>query len=145
MQHAGVSLHGGKRGLDTQSWKLISRDTSSLFPRDDASHPYSAESDEAIYSHISPHGADGFPLTLEIEGLIRLVKPSKDLAGEVEVILRAKIVEDGSKGIEAGTPINLTVHWGWNLGAFNGVESESIAEHSLYLDVSCSPAELSAC
>ena len=132
----GISLHGGKRGLDTEAWKLITRQSSSLFPTNDPTYPFSTDSEEAIYSITSPHGADGFPLTLEIEGLIRLGTSSEDLAGEIEVVLRAKIVEDGSEGIDRGTPINLTIHWGWNLASFDGKQAEDISEHRLYLDVS---------
>lgn len=136
---ARVCLHGGATGLDTQEWTLVSRADSKLFPSDDSAFPLldSARGDEAIYRFLSPAGTDGFPLTLEIEGLVQVKKPEEESGvaqGVVVVVLRAKIVEDGSDGIEFGTPVNLTVHWGFNLGSFDGVEDESVKEHKLWID-----------
>lgn len=132
---SGVCLHGGPRGLDTQEWTAVSRASSALFPSADAAFPEVAGSEgkEAIYRVVSEAGSNGFPLTLEIEGLV-VVKDHKVL-----VVLRAKIVDDGAKGIAEGTPVNLTVHWGWNLGSFNGVESDTILKHKLWIDVNSFP------
>lgn len=77
---------------------------------------------------MSPAGSDGFPLTLEIEGLI-----STNLLS-VTVVLRARIVDDGAAGMDKGTPVNLTAHWGWNLATFDGAE-EDVLGHRLFVDV----------
>jgi len=59
----------------------------------------------------SPAGVDGFPCTLEIEALVSVEAPKEDGLGQVKIVLRSKIKEDGDTDIEKGTPVNLTVHW----------------------------------
>ncbi|KAM0746391.1 galactose mutarotase-like protein [Meredithblackwellia eburnea MCA 4105] len=126
----GVFLHGGAAGFDVKEWKEIERSTSALFPENDLSFPASPDVNEALYRYVSPAGEEGFPLTLEVEGLV-FAKKSKSTVG---VVLRAKIVEDGAEGLDKGTPVNLTVHWGFNLSSFDGEESESILDHKLWID-----------
>jgi galactose mutarotase-like enzyme len=45
--------------------------------------------------------------------------------------MRAKLEDEKTKG----TPVNLTIHWGFNLGGKKG-EKDDIKEHKLWLDVS---------
>lgn len=52
--------------------------------------------------------------------------------GRVTVVLRAKIVDDGSEESKRGTPINLTVHWGFMLDHVAG----DIKAHKMWIDVS---------
>lgn len=110
----------------------ITRATSALFKADDPAFPQVAtgQGEEALFRTVSPAGEAGFPLTVEIEGLAFVTEL------KVKYVLRAKIVEDGDAAIAKGTPVNLTVHWGWNLGAFDGVAKETVLDHKMWIDVS---------
>lgn len=110
-----VTLHGGAQGVDTQAWTLIDRRTSTLFTSSDSTYPPTSPSvgEEAIYRLVSKGGADGFPLTLEIEGLVVVraaeLDSRKESLGKVTVALRAKIVEDETSSeaaLKAGTPVS---------------------------------------
>ncbi|KAI5475848.1 aldose 1-epimerase [Pseudohyphozyma bogoriensis] len=142
----GVCLHGGKRGLDTQVWTLVDRQSSTLFPTSDEVYPPApASTSEAVYRHVSPAGADGFPLTVEFETLVQVSEPAAEdgpagaglnEVGTVKYVIRAKIVEEGKEDEKYGTPLNVTVHWGFNLGKFDGKEDETVRDHKLYIDSS---------
>lgn len=96
----------------------MDRTTSTLFPATDSKYPSTSASvgEEAIYRLVSKGGADGFPLTLEIEGLV-VVKAAESASednslGKVTVALRAKIVEDETSSkaaLEAGTPVSCLI------------------------------------
>ncbi|KAL8277947.1 hypothetical protein RQP46_009579 [Phenoliferia psychrophenolica] len=124
----GVCLHGGDKGIDTQEWTKADRASSSLFPADDATFPTTVDGEEAIYRLVSEAGADGFPLKIEMEGLT-VVKASK-----LAVVLRAKIIDDDVAAAKAGTPVNLTVHWGFNLGNFKAGEREDVLDHKMWIE-----------
>jgi aldose 1-epimerase len=145
---SGVCLHGGAKGIDTQEWTTIDRGASSvfasaLFPVDDATYPPQGE--ESIFRLVSPAGDDGFPLTLEIEGLVQVVK--QGLEPTMMVVLRARVMDDGTPELEMnkGTPVNLTVHWGFHLGSFDGVDDEDVRGHTLWIDVSAHSATPMTC
>ena len=124
-----VCLHGGNIGLDTKDWDKINISNSKLFKKDDL------QVNSIIYSLISSPQDDGFPLSLKIEGAVSL---SSTLEGKVilKVIYRARILEDSSsiETINPCTPINLTLHWGFNVNSDG--QSENILDHKLFLDVS---------
>ncbi|GAA5901762.1 uncharacterized protein JCM6883_000386 [Sporobolomyces salmoneus] len=139
-----VCLHGGDSGFDTLPWTPLPRSDSSLFPLSDPFHcPPPLPSDphapkqaaEQVFRLYSPAGNDGFPCTLINEALVSVEAPEegkkKGELGKVKVVLRSKIVEDGDKDIEKGTPVNLTVHWGFRLDDCQG---QDILNHSLYID-----------
>ncbi|GAA5881954.1 hypothetical protein JCM3774_002087 [Rhodotorula dairenensis] len=150
----GVCLHGGDSGLDTLPWIPIARADSSLFDLNDPAHPIpppaadpNAPVTESSVLHrlISPGGADGFPCSLECECLTVVYAPETAKGvetdvehgkkgrslGKLKVVMRAKIRQDGDEGIPKGTPVNLTVHWGFRLD--DGKE-ENILNHHLFLD-----------
>lgn len=126
-----VCLHGGVQGLDTVPWDTLAPGTSKLFPASEG-WPTSA----LVHRIVSPAGTDGFPLELEIEGLVNVEAPKTgeaDVKGRVQVVLRAKIVDDGSEAVQHGTPVNLTVHWGFNTSEWS---SEDVLGHRLYINAS---------
>lgn len=127
----GVCLHGGEQGLDTLPWDPIILSESTLFSEVDVP---SSSSATAVYRHVSSAGTDGFPCGLEIEGFSSVSASSGESAGKVTVILRAKILEEGAEKGEAekGTPVNLTVHWGFNLGDF---AEETVKGHKMFVNV----------
>lgn len=125
-----------------EEWTPISRSTSTLFPPSDPTFPPPGapdkKVDEVIYRLVSPTGASGFPLELEIEALVVLESPKSSVngsVGSVVYVLRARIVDDGSAEIQFGTPVNLTVHWGFNLASFTGDTSTDILDHKLFVNV----------
>ncbi|SGY78709.1 BQ5605_C008g04920 [Microbotryum silenes-dioicae] len=129
-----VCLHGGRTGIDTVDWDLVaSPSNSKLFTEKELS------SSSTIYRHLSPHGADGFPGDLLIEAFIALSEPNEGeegVAGRLEVVLRANIVE-GEEGMKVdATPLNLTIHWGF--GGFDGREEKDVKEYNLWIAVSLS-------
>ncbi|GAA5936980.1 uncharacterized protein JCM15063_000117 [Sporobolomyces koalae] len=140
-----VCLHGGEAGFDTLPWTRINRPDSSLFPLDDPEHPLPPLASDphapiteasAMFRLYSPAGSDGFPCTLETEALVVVSEPEKGDApdsavGTVKVVLRSRIMPDADPGIEQGTPVNLTVHWGFRLD--DGLEPD-ILGHTLYID-----------
>ena len=129
---AGVCLHGGATGLDTVEWARISVENSTLFSQSDIAQGASAS---AIYRYVSSDGDDGFPLGLEVEGLSTVSPGQGGSAGKVTVVLRAKIIEEGAdeEALNKGTPVNLTVHWGFNLSDFS---TEDVKDHKMYINVS---------
>ncbi|ORY91722.1 galactose mutarotase-like domain-containing protein [Leucosporidium creatinivorum] len=131
----GVCLHGGETGLDTIPWDVVDLATSTLFTEADV--PKGASSN-TIYRHVSSAGTDGFPLGLEIEGFSAVSAPEADNAGKVTVILRARILEEGAEASELakGTPVNLTVHWGFNLSDF---ATEDVKGHKMYINSNQTP------
>ncbi|GAA5969364.1 hypothetical protein JCM3765_001283 [Sporobolomyces pararoseus] len=137
-----VCLHGGDSGFDTLPWTPLNRPDSSLFPLDDPLHPISPlPSDphaprlesEKLFRLFSSSGNDGFPCTLETEALVVVQEEEAEEGkiGKVKVVLRSKIKEDGDKDIEKGTPVNLTVHWGFRL---DDCLDSDILDHTLYID-----------
>ncbi|GAA6009822.1 hypothetical protein JCM11491_000828 [Sporobolomyces phaffii] len=137
-----VCLHGGDSGFDTLPWTPINRPDSSLFPLDDPEHPLPplpsdpkvpVSEANALFRLYSPAGNDGFPCTLETEALVVVEAPKDgdDSLGLVKIVLRSQIKEDGDKDIELGTPVNLTVHWGFRL---DDCLEPDILGHSLYID-----------
>ena len=126
-----MCLHGGDKGIDTQEWTKVDRAGSTLFRPNDATFPTTLGSEEAIYRLVSEAGADGFPLKTEIEGLTVVH------AAKIAVVLRARIIDEDVEAAKAGTPLNLTVHWGFNLGSFRGAEKEDILGHKLWIEVRC--------
>ncbi|GAA5996886.1 uncharacterized protein JCM10292_006064 [Rhodotorula paludigena] len=147
-----VCLHGGDSGFDTLPWTPLGRADSVLFPLDDADHPLpppASSPDEPIteasslHRLYSPAGADGFPCSLEVEALTVVLAPEKDdgvktdvegkpgrILGKVKVVLRAKIREDGDEDIPKGTPLNLTLHWGFRL---DNCREKDVLNHRLWL------------
>ncbi|KDE07927.1 hypothetical protein MVLG_01836 [Microbotryum lychnidis-dioicae p1A1 Lamole] len=124
-----VCLHGGRTGIDTVDWDLVaSPSNSKLFTEKELS------SSSTIYRHLSPHGTDGFPGDLLIEAFIALSEPNEGeegVAGRLEVVLRANIVE-GEEGMKVdATPLNLTIHWGF--GGFDGREEKDVKEYDLWI------------
>jgi aldose 1-epimerase len=111
-------------------WTAISRKESALFPSSDTSFPSTSTS--TIHRLISPAGSDGFPCTLEIEGLVSVSPSEGSSTGKVTVVLRARIVDDGSAEVQKGTPVNLTVHWGFNLSEF---DTEDVLGHKMFINV----------
>jgi galactose mutarotase-like enzyme len=136
-RYIGVCLHGGERGLDTQTWVKIGRNESKLFSTDD-NHDNSV-----IHQHVSPSGSDGFPLTLLIEMKVELGK-DRDGDSTQEFIIRAKVLDDGlatKQELSAGTPVNCTIHWGFhlnnwsNLNNWSSDEREDVLDHKLFVNV----------
>ncbi|GAA5973744.1 hypothetical protein JCM11641_005114 [Rhodosporidiobolus odoratus] len=146
---AGVCLHGGESGFDTLPWTPIARPDSSLFPAEDQDHvvPPPASDPAApitesssLHRLYSPAGADGFPCSLEVEALVTVLAPKEGetrvegrkgrTLGTAKVVFRAKIREDGDEGIKKGTPINLTMHWGFRL---DNDRDPNVLGHRLYL------------
>ncbi|GAA6059648.1 hypothetical protein JCM10212_004151 [Sporobolomyces blumeae] len=151
-----VCLHGGDAGFDTLPWTPIPRPDSALFPLDDPAHPppplpsdphQPPSQQDATFRLYSPAGADGFPCTLETEVLIVVTTPTargesdleegdrasedKESCGKVKVVMRSKIKEDGDKDVEMGTPVNLTVHWGFRL---DDCKNPNVLGHKLFID-----------
>ncbi|GAA5837443.1 hypothetical protein JCM3766R1_000445 [Sporobolomyces carnicolor] len=144
-----VCLHGGDSGFDTLPWTLINRPDSNLFPLDDPEHPVPEPPSDprapvthasAMFRLYSPSGNDGFPCTLETEALVVVqedetgaesVGQEKKSLGKVKVVLRSRIKEDGDQDIDKGTPVNLTVHWGFRL---DDCHDADILNHELYID-----------
>ncbi|GAA5851069.1 hypothetical protein JCM8547_009171 [Rhodosporidiobolus lusitaniae] len=145
----GVCLHGGEAGFDTLPWTPLARTDSALFPAEDEDHaepppasdpaaPVSEAS--ALHRIYSPAGADGFPCSLVVEVLTVVVTPKETgteaegkkgkSLGKVKVVMRAKINEDGDEGIDKGTPVNLTMHWGFRL---DDNKDKDVLNHRLYL------------
>lgn len=129
-----MCLHGGEKGIDTQEWTKVDRASSALFHPEDATFPTTVDGEEAIYRLVSEAGADGFPLKLEIEALT-IVRATK-----ISLVHRARIIDEDVEASRKGTPVNLTVHWGFNLGTFKAGEREDILEHKMWIDVSSVPA-----
>jgi hypothetical protein len=124
-------------GYDIRTWTPITRDQSALFSSGNPSVE-SGKGQDAIFQLRSPAGDQGFPEDMIIEAYVAVVGPTPDeagdaagVAGEVYYNLRAAIVprEDDPKEAR-GTPINLTVHWGFNLEGGN-----EVLDHLLWLDV----------
>ncbi|GAA6030114.1 hypothetical protein JCM8097_009268 [Rhodosporidiobolus ruineniae] len=145
----GVCLHGGESGFDTLPWTPIPRSESSLFDVDDPQHTVppppsdpAAPITESTTLHrlYSPAGADGFPCSLEVEALVTVLAPKVEeteaegrkgrSVGKVKVVFRAKIREDGDEGIDKGTPVNLTLHWGFRL---DDCKDPDVLGHRLFL------------
>ncbi|GAA5831253.1 hypothetical protein JCM11251_007809 [Rhodosporidiobolus azoricus] len=146
----GVCLHGGEAGFDTLPWTPVSRNDSTLFSLADEQHavPPPASSPDAPVSEssslhriYSPAGADGFPCSLVVEVLTVVMAPKEEKTkieggkeakslGKVKVVMRAKIREDGDEGIDKGTPVNLTMHWGFRLDDY---KDDNALNHRLYL------------
>ena len=132
----GVCLHGGRAGLDTVVWDVRPADQSELFAEADV------PAGSALFGYESEAGAGGFPLRLAFEGLVSVVPSGERLSlGTVRVQLRARIVEEGRAEERSGTPVNATVHWGFNLADLvGGAEGETGAQaHKLFVDVSTAP------
>ncbi|GAA5902916.1 hypothetical protein JCM8208_006510 [Rhodotorula glutinis] len=150
---AGVCLHGGEAAFDTLPWAPVERSQSLLFAQDDPDHPVPpppsdpnepvAES-STLHRLYSPAGAEGFPCSLVVEALVVVLAPDKRTGvhttaegkegtslGKVKVVLRAKIREDGDDDIAKGTPVNLTVHWGFRL---DDGKDKDVLGHHLWLD-----------
>lgn len=125
---SGVCLHGGEKGLDQVVWDVKPLNESKLFSADETK-----EGTAALFYHKSEAGTDGFPLTVEFEGLIALLPEKAGSVGSVKVTYRAKIVEEGKEEEKVGTPVNVTNHWGFNLsrGFAEGAQS-----HKLFVSVS---------
>jgi aldose 1-epimerase len=139
-----VYLHGGPTGYDVRTWLPITRERSALFSSGNPSvEP--GQGQEAIFQLRSPAGDQGFPEDLIIEAYVAVVGPTPTpgqdvgsstgadagVAGDVYYNLRAAIVPRESGPAEVrGTPINLTVHWGFNLEA-----GGDVLNHLLWLDV----------
>ena len=150
----GVCLHGGEAAFDTLPWAPVERSQSLLFPPDDPDHPVPpppsdpnepvAES-STLHRLYSPAGAEGFPCSLVVEALVVVLAPEKregahtaaegkegTSLGKLKVVLRAKIREDGDEDIPKGTPVNLTVHWGFRL---DDGKDKDVLGHHLWLAV----------
>ncbi|GAA5918246.1 hypothetical protein JCM1841_005330 [Sporobolomyces salmonicolor] len=144
----GVCLHGGEAGFDTLPWTPIARTDSELFGADEPEHPlpplpsdpHAAPTEvSAMHRLYSPAGSDGFPCTVTAESLVVVSAPKEEddagktgrSVGKVKIVLRAHIKEDGDADIDKGTPINLTVHWGFRLD--NCKEGDALG-HRLYID-----------
>lgn len=110
----GVTLHGGRGGLDTQVWAVLPLGESTMFAKDQLSE----QGENALFYLKSEAGADGFPCELDIEALVSL-GPAKEGStaelGTVRVEYRARIVEKGNGDEKYGTPVNLTLHTGFTL------------------------------
>ncbi|GAA5863427.1 hypothetical protein JCM1840_007523 [Sporobolomyces johnsonii] len=145
---SGVCLHGGEAGFDTLPWTPISRTDSELFSPDEPEHPlpplpsdpHAAPTEaSAMYRLYSPAGSDGFPCTVTVESLVVVSAPKEEdnegktgkSVGKVKVVLRAHIKEDGDADIDKGTPINLTVHWGFRL---DNCKEPDVLGHRLYIN-----------
>ncbi|GAA5896983.1 hypothetical protein JCM6882_007322 [Rhodosporidiobolus microsporus] len=146
----GVCLHGGETGFDTLPWTPLARNDSALFPLSDEQHgapPPASDPDapvseaSSLHRIYSPAGADGFPCSLVVEVLTVVLAPKEEKTeiegerkgkslGKVKVVMRAKIREDGDEGIDKGTPINLTMHWGFRL---DDHKDDNALNHRLYL------------
>jgi len=151
---AGVCLHGGEAAFDTLPWAPVERSQSLLFAQDDPDHPVPpppsdpnepVSESSTLHRLYSPAGAEGFPCSLEVEALVVVLAPDKrdgapttaegkegTSLGKVKVVLRAKIREDGDDDIPKGTPVNLTVHWGFRL---DDGKDKDVLGHHLWLDV----------
>ncbi|BGP45283.1 hypothetical protein JCM10450v2_001101 [Rhodotorula kratochvilovae] len=148
----GVCLHGGESAFDTLPWAPVERSQSLLFPANDPDHPVPPPPSDpnepvaeasTLHRLYSPAGADGFPCSLVVEALVVVLAPEKregapteaeghegTSLGKVKVVLRAKIREDGDEDIDKGTPVNLTVHWGFRL---DDCKEENVLGHRLWL------------
>lgn len=126
-----MCLHGGNRGLDTQDWTKIDPAQSALF----ASTITNATA--VIHRFVSPAGSDGFPLQIAIEMLVQSLE--EEAASSQEFIIRARIEDDGlntKEELAAGTPVNLTIHWGFNCGDFDRAGRHDVLDHKLFINVS---------
>ncbi|SCV70709.1 BQ2448_3471 [Microbotryum intermedium] len=105
-----VCLHGGTTGIDKVDWELIANPAAGTTTASTLFSDKATSSSEAIYRHLSPHGADAFPRDLLIEAFVSLTEPKGDekgVAGRLEVVLRAKIVEEkGAATAVDATPVN---------------------------------------
>ncbi|TCD61099.1 hypothetical protein EIP91_009036 [Steccherinum ochraceum] len=134
-----VSLHGGRVGFDAVDWTpLLDNSESQLFTPKELSHVLPGAG--VVFSRISEDGEEGYPGKLLVEALVTLVDPSGPQTqnaanggevnlGSLVIVYRAKLLDEGKV-----TPINLTQHWGFNLGASlkDGPEpSLSVKDHTL--------------
>ncbi|GJJ08334.1 hypothetical protein Clacol_002545 [Clathrus columnatus] len=141
LEHPKVSLHGGVEGFDTRDWKKIAISEATLFSekekKDIAGLP-----DNALFTHISEDGDQGFPGQLLIEVLFA-VSPGNSshpqllekavTVGSFYIVYRARLLE-GDKNLI--TPVNLTQHWGFNLEASlteKGQPTPDIRDHRLFI------------
>lgn len=131
---SGVCLHGGETGTDTVNWSRVPLDDTQLF-KDKSLQDASRE---AIYSYVSPAGADGFPCKLAIEAYTAVTGQEErtDIAGRVLVALRAQLVDDGQSDLQQGSPVNLTVHWFFNCSDFR---SEDVLDHRMFINADRTP------
>ena len=93
-------LHGGPGGLHTQLWNCISQSTEKL-----------------VFSHTSPHMAENYPGTLQLQVTIELERQSLKIAYHATT--------------DAATIVNITHHPFFNL---NGCGSSSLESHTLQLE-----------
>lgn len=99
------ALHGGVRGLDKVVWRLES-----------------ADAHEAILSHVSPDGDQGFPGRMTITATWRLAPD----AHRLDLILEAVT--------DAPTVVSLAPHGYFNLGGADG--DRDVTDHELTLAAS---------
>lgn len=92
------------------------------------------ETSDAIFKLYSPPEHQGFPQGVLTEVYVAVTEPLKTLPGSTNSLgqvyynIRAKIVGDNGQEQNAvstsgATPINMTVHWGFNLESGETVDS----------------------
>lgn len=91
---------------------------------------------EAIFALESPAGDQGFPGALRVEARISVQPPSPSPSsgnagslGAISLVYRAMLLPTDPPC--AGTPLNLTHHWGFNLSASSSASAAARAEEGL--------------
>ncbi|KAH8921665.1 galactose mutarotase-like protein [Atractiella rhizophila] len=93
-----VCLHGGQSSLDQRTWTALPLESTSLFP--------SVPKENALLFQLqSPDGDNGFPGDLLVQVLMTLD------GNKFKYVIKAAL-----EGDAPATPVNLTVHWGFNFG-----------------------------
>ena len=109
LTNTGSSLlqHGP---FDCAMWTQI-RESSMYSDKD-----YDAWDESACFALESPVGDQGYPGHVRVEAFVGVQSsgaPSAMELGRIHVEYRARLVDDAT----TATPLNLTQHWGFNLGA----------------------------
>ena len=108
----GGSLHGGPSpfGWDEKILSNVELDRANLFSANETE--YLKANSAGIWSLVSPDGEGGHIGTVYCEiAIVALGPTSPKELGQIIIIYRAKIMDKPS------TALNLTHHWGFNLGA----------------------------
>lgn len=128
-----ISLHGGPVAFDAVVWTKIDEPT--LFTEAELAKLKTLDPQSyTIFRLTSQDGDQGYPGKLLAETLIALVSggtsdSTEKALGGVTIVYRAKLEDPATV-----TPVNLTQHWGFTLGASLSEHETSIKGHALSLE-----------